>query len=241
MKKIFAVFSVLALAAAVQSAVIWSDDFESAAVGSAPADSAWNNTGGLTVRDEVTDTPFGTSSQYLESIGNAGGWYYAELTKTVAGVSSIVFDFKTMSNFDSEWIRFEFLGDAGETMTRQDFNGGGAELSAYLSVDTVHQVSFVLNTTDSELTDYEGTQDLAANSIAVWIDGGHSYDETLNAGDWNQLETFGIWLNGGGDTDSGAMYDNITIYDTTVVPEPATVGMLGLGALITLVVRRMRG
>ena len=32
-----------------------------------------------------------------------------------------------------------------------------------------------------------------------------------------------------------------TIDNVSVVPEPATVGMLGLGALITLVIRRMRG
>jgi len=32
----------------------------------------------------------------------------------------------------------------------------------------------------------------------------------------------------------------IDVYSTTVIPEPATIGMLGLGALITLLIRRMK-
>ncbi len=43
---------------------------------------------------------------------------------------------------------------------------------------------------------------------------------------------------GGGDGVEGFLYDNIVV--TTSVPEPATLGMLGLGALLTLLIRRAR-
>lgn len=39
-------------------------------------------------------------------------------------------------------------------------------------------------------------------------------------------------------TDQRAIFDNVQI--TTTIPEPATVGMLGLGALLTLFVRRIK-
>ena len=34
--------------------------------------------------------------------------------------------------------------------------------------------------------------------------------------------------------------DNVSM-DVNVIPEPATVGMLGLGALVALLIRRVRG
>jgi hypothetical protein len=37
--------------------------------------------------------------------------------------------------------------------------------------------------------------------------------------------------------DTSTLFTNGTV---TVIPEPATIGMLGLGALITLMIRRMR-
>ncbi len=40
------------------------------------------------------------------------------------------------------------------------------------------------------------------------------------------------------DVMNGILYDNIVV--TTSIPEPATLGMLGLGALITLLIRRSR-
>jgi hypothetical protein len=46
--------------------------------------------------------------------------------------------------------------------------------------------------------------------------------------------TFSIYANGQNEKINGFEL-------VQVVPEPATVGMLGLGALVTLLIRRMRG
>ena len=46
------------------------------------------------------------------------------------------------------------------------------------------------------------------------------------------------YLSSGGYNANGAGVTGIDVFSTTVIPEPATVGMLGLGALITLGLRR---
>jgi len=74
---------------------------------------------------------------------------------------------------------------------------------------------------------------VTANDI-VWASGSGSY----TGGD---IITSSSWTNGLSSV-LNAAYDgtNTTVWVTTI-PEPATVGMIGLGALITLLIRRMRG
>gem|GEM_PF-3318594 len=61
---------------------------------------------------------------------------------------------------------------------------------------------------------------------SISLDGGIS---TLGAGTWTSADLRNLGLTGA--TGVGSL---------TVIPEPATIGMLGLGALVTLLLRRMR-
>ncbi len=69
---------------------------------------------------------------------------------------------------------------------------------------------------------------------AGFTDSGH-FSVTFEADASYQTYTFGITFGSNALTDG--TIDNVTI---TPVPEPATIGMLGLGSLVALMVRRLR-
>lgn len=83
--------------------------------------------------------------------------------------------------------------------------------------------SIILGTTASLAMDFTGSDTV----LSISLDGGAT---TLAAGTYDAAAL--ALLNGSG-TYTG-------IGSLTVIPEPATVGMLGLGALITMAIRRMR-
>jgi len=131
------------------------------------------------------------------------------------------------------------LGDSGNL-----FNGSFTLAGGTMQIGSI-VASLTINTA-STLT-MEGTGQLiwggnkvdeiaafvTANDI-VWASGSGSY----TGGD---IITSSSWTNGLSSV-LNAAYDgtNTTVWVTTI-PEPATVGMIGLGALITLLIRRMRG
>jgi len=136
-------------------------------------------------------------------------------------------------------------------VVRSAFNGLTANLATYLP-GTVHTVEFFVNDQDAASVNYiqnGTTYSLAANSYSIYIDNisygtGSIYLAALVDGgtataattQWN-LGRFGITSASGAygfDID----FDNIVV--TSLIPEPATVGMLLLGSIVVLAVRRRR-
>ena len=144
------------------------------------------------------------------------------------------------------------------------YDGGRVRLYAggsYVNIDSIatagetHTLTMYANDYDSQTVNYTvGATDytLGANSVAWWFDGsmvlvgGSEYGD-LDLGDATDTGTVGTTegnLNRVGMITSTSkvgldyVFDNVSV---NVIPEPATVGMLGLGALLMVAVRRLRG
>ena len=110
----------------------------------------------------------------------------------------------------------------------------------------VTSTAFAINTASQLEIGTGGTLILGGD---VWSTVG----DYVNSGDivWDALDTVtaGVgdktWHNWNGQgylhTDYDALTGKTTVWVNQTIPEPATVGMLGLGSLIVLLVRRMRG
>lgn len=106
--------------------------------------------------------------------------------------------------------------------------------------------SFNHGTTKQSMTFTVGQVLAAGNSEAnfdlAWA-GGLTYTDkggtstVISPSTEFKFDTISFGVTGGATTD-GLLFDNISV--TTSIPEPATIGMLGLGALLTLLIRRIR-
>ena len=137
-------------------------------------------------------------------------------------------------------------------MYRSVFGGSTTNLFGLPGLNVAHTVELFVNDQDSASVNYlqNGTNySLAANSYAIWIDnitGGYGGiygavlvdggTATANTTEWN-LGRIGFSSNGGA-VGLDADFDNIIV--TSLIPEPATMGMLLLGAVTVLAVRRRR-
>lgn len=131
------------------------------------------------------------------------------------------------------------IGDAlNTTVGTVSLTGGSLEVTS---------AAFAINTAGSQLE--IGTGGTLILGGDVWSTVGNY----VNSGDivWDALDTVtaGVgdktWHNLSGHgyihTDYDALTGKTTVWVNQTIPEPATVGMLGLGSLIVLLVRRMRG
>ena len=163
------------------------------------------------------------------------------------------------------WLTLVLLGDGEEMLEMQfkdwdDFGAmqinpktgildppDGGEVDAVISdlaVDTWHHVDIVFNRSGSELVDYSGTQDMADDTIDLWVDGDIGvYGFTIVAVDWttSDLDLAEFYVKGGDDKVGFGIFDNMVVSSgANVVPEPATMTMLALGGLAALRRRRRR-
>jgi hypothetical protein len=76
--------------------------------------------------------------------------------------------------------------------------------------------------------------DLTTQSVGTYTSSAINFTPTAASSYYGIRMSFEVAADGGG-------ADNIAIDNVSIVPEPATVGMLGLGALVSLLVRRIRG
>jgi hypothetical protein len=119
-----------------------------------------------------------------------------------------------MNLYSSSGVLFTTAGGAWLRL-KADISFAGA--AATITNVTIQN----LTTSGSELTAYF---DSGATQKTLALDS----DESL----WNRA-----WVRTGISTDTGKIYlDNLEF--VAAIPEPATIGMLGLGALVTLLLRR---
>ena len=109
-------------------------------------------------------------------------------TGTASAVWTLSFDVRADFNdsLSQNWIKIPLIGNGGNLSqiylepsgsNQFDFSmdepstGESSSVIAGLDQDTYYHVDLVLNRTGSTLTDYKGTQDLAADRADLWIDG----------------------------------------------------------------------
>ena len=104
--------------------------------------------------------------------------------------------------------------------------------------DTVRLNNYALDPAADPLAGYTATALVNSDTVGANDFSSTALTWTIDQADMNTYEYFAVrigvdkWVADGGAVFTSASFD--------AVPEPATVGMLGLGALLTLLVRRIR-
>ncbi len=163
----------------------------------------------------------GTSSNYI-SIGIGG---YSVSNSLMLGSSA---------NMYAE------MRVTGDGTVRVYSNGVNVAISS-AALNSSNTFTMIVNDTDAAVS-YSGYSDnsVAANTVDYYLNGTRLFNDAalavISAGTTNGLGRIGF-VNGSTRIGLDYLIDNISV---EVIPEPATIGMLGLGALITILVRRMR-
>ena len=120
-------------------------------------------------------------------------------------------------------------------------DGETAAVIAGLDQDTYYHVDVVINRSGSALTDYFGEQDLAIDDADFWVNGVlgmWGIDTTGDGADHEGWQECEIECHYGEEAGS---FDNWVVRDEAyVMPEPATLALLGLGGLGILLRRKRR-
>jgi len=114
--------------------------------------------------------------------------------------------------------------EAGSSLYVSEVMGTAGATESNFSLDS---------TTALEWFSFDGTA-----NISTAIGSSIGTDTLANLG-WSNINAAGLYFDMVNTVDANHTGELAT-FSTTAVPEPATVGMLGLGALITLLIRRMR-
>jgi hypothetical protein len=116
-------------------------------------------------------------------------------------------------------------------LTLSGVTGNGITATLYYELPDTTWVPVAFNSGNNMISNGVYTVDLSSTGL-TWTDSsGSLYDTTGNF-----RVSFTDPLEGGGT--GNAVVESVTV--NAIIPEPATLGMLGLGALVTLVLRRMR-
>jgi len=218
---------------------------------------------GEAVRIYDTSTNAGTGLHYnfVANEGhqvNAAGvkFQYTQRATLPAGGSTGAFSIQVGSynTFAGTSNKIAELQVRNDTRVMQAFNGNPTTIIAagnpLFVAGTVHTVELFVNDQDSKAVKYwqNGTEySLAANSHIVYIDNVGYAAQSLNLAvevdggtvgttEWN-LGRLGFSTAGGV---AGVDFEIDNIQVTDLIPEPATMGMLLLGAVTVLAVRRRR-
>jgi hypothetical protein len=242
MKKAFVMMAVLVMAAAAQATVVGSDNFtysDGALVGA--SGSTWANISGAAgtllvagnqlevqaarAEDAVlalTGAPYSTGDLYfsfsltMSALPSAGGTYFAMLGNGT-------------SNFRDRLYAFN---GSGTTYSLGINNGNvvGATWGSALSLNTTYLIV--------------GRSDLTTDTTYLWVD---PVSEASTSISFQSNSTVNVnWFGIRQATGEGNMtLDNLLVGTTFAdvsapIPEPATMGLLGLGALALILRRKMK-
>jgi hypothetical protein len=262
MKKIKIVSVAVLLAAGAGYSALLDVNFEGQSDGSQPSGTSYLrptvNSSTQAVR-VVSSTLLGGNRalQYLDRAVNTGtasafNYTFASNGAVVASFSfSPSYDLGLVGNYVSIGLSQQRVVNTstimfGEVRLRGDgsaafYSGGSALGSVDLAVGSSNTVSMFLNDTADTIVYAGGT--LAANTLDYWLNGskiysGASFGTGVGVlGTTNGMGQITVW-DATSRTDLDYLIDNITV---EAIPEPATIGMLLLGAVTVFAVRRRRG
>jgi hypothetical protein len=228
MKKIVGIMMVLGLACAANASVIVGDVIKIDFGSTATTEANWNTSVISSTTDLVRLSDGANTAVGLTIAEVAGGFPVNNdevfVNGSAQGGSSVfeIYDDGLLAagtGNDAFTLTFTGLDDS---LTYNLFAGG---LSLESDVGATWTISTTADGSTVQTTTYQNT------------DGYVSFTGITSVGG-----TFTLNLNDISDAKSPAAGRNIGLSELTltVIPEPATIGMLGLGALITMVIRRMQ-
>lgn len=262
MRKTLLVLVGLLLVAATGYSALLSEDFESETVGNEPSgtigfvsdangdasatviDSTANKAGsgqGLQLVDQGTIDYFRLGYEF-SATGETAVRIDVDVARLTAGTTGTdfyvgLFDTDGLSgSFRDRYAEFK-LDDQGNLG-----NSAGGTKTAELALNTSYTLTMYANDGDTAIIDYEGTRDLAADSVDFWLDGTYwgggslrDSDGTDPSNTTSALAAIGFISLSSTDGIDYAV-DNISV---TAIPEPATLSTLGL-VLFAFIYRKLR-
>lgn len=246
-----------ALIPAARGATLFSDDFEGYAADTLLTTSGPWGTAGLGdanvfIRDELTDTPFGTPNQYLDlnddSATASVRIQSPDLAAASGALTTLVFDFNEPSTGGNGTL---IVGYANQGA---DINLAGRRIAVNLddgvvtglsttaantySLNASYTFYMIFNDTASPASYPGGT--VAPGSADIWLQpgGGAPVFAGTRTAENTQTAAYRVGLRSFSANLQQVLVDNVSLEEGAVVPEPASLILLGLGGLA--LVRRRR-
>jgi len=228
--------------------IIYSNDFDSDALGAATAPFGHGGGGMSSTNVVAADANFG--SQYLETTSRMDNGNFAFGFFNGAGITDPGWEAVTTFKFDARFNTAEFTGHSSRLRMRaRDLDGGGDVTRADLfdsevASDTVNTYRYVINNTafNADRPDLAGQ--ILANTYEIYegatlIESNSTFTTAVGAG--SAIDELTLWVQGetATSTTSIARIDNFSVIVNSAVPEPSSLAIIGLG-VCGLIFRRKR-
>jgi hypothetical protein len=176
----------------------------------------------------LTNYTSGTFQMDIYREASATGRYLAGLSNTGNATNAFSFGLNGTAFYFSQGVAGGTSMNLYSSSGVQFTTAGGAWLRLKADISFAGAAATITNVTIQNLT-------TSGPALTAYFDSGATQKTLALASDeslWNRA-----WVRTGISTDTNKMYvDNLEF--VAAIPEPATIGMLGLGALVTLLLRR---
>jgi hypothetical protein len=190
--------------------------------------------GAVLATNTAAQSPFSSGSagfQMTDGTVNPDQWVRTDFGAQADGKYNLSFDYKMLAENNALWLGR--IRNSGSSDISFDFSIGNTYLkvgttsvATGLSTGTWYHVSMILDSANDKVL--SGSITPYGGSATTW---GQIAGSAITA----QIKQLMITDNSQLNVAPSIYLDNVSL---TVIPEPATIGMLGLGALITLLIRR---
>jgi hypothetical protein len=228
-----------------QADIILSDNFESDTVGTEPASSMWtgNNNSGTTTLNVSNDSVFG-GSKYLAMVDDtASSGFWIQSAETFSStLLTLSFDYyqPTVSGQSGDVSLGIGAGSTLGTLAHDiEFSAGKVE-GQTVGLDGNYHIDVVMNNTGSTVS-YGGVS-LDSDYMDIWVDGSRIVAGQIAFANGRGIALTGFKFSTINPNVESLYIDNLEVRNEAyaLVPEPVSVGMLGVGAFFLCAMRRVR-